>query len=135
MPKPEHLDWLLQGKNIEQIVTQQYDLVCNGYESGGGSIRAHRPDILEATYKVMGYTAAEIQASVGHMLKALSYGFPPHGGIGLGVERNIMNLTSESYLREVQAFPMTTQGRTAVMEAPGPVSSEQLDELSIQMKG
>lgn len=134
MPKPEHLDWLLQGKNIEQIVTQQYDLVCNGYESGGGSIRAHRPEILQSTYKVMGYSEAEIQASVGHMLKALSYGFPPHGGIGLGVERNIMNLTGESYLREVQAFPMTTQGRTAVMEAPAPVSAEQLQELKITVK-
>lgn len=133
MPKPEHLDWLLQGKNIEQIMTQQYDLVCNGYETGGGSIRAHRPDILEATYRVMGYQEAEIKQSIGHMLEAFRYGFPPHGGIGLGVERMLMNLTGEQYLREVQAFPMTTHGRTAVMDAPNPVSTQQLNELSIRV--
>ncbi|MFA6474855.1 MAG: amino acid--tRNA ligase-related protein [Patescibacteria group bacterium] len=133
MPKPEHLEWLLQGKNIEQIITQQYDLVCNGYEAGGGSIRAHQPEILRATYKVMGYTDAEIEASIGHMLEAFKYGFPPHGGIGLGVERMLMNLTGEDYLREVQAFPMTTHGQTAVMSAPAPISEEQLKELHLNV--
>ncbi len=134
MPKQEHLEWLMKGEHIEDIITQQYDLVCNGYESGGGSIRAHRPEILAATYKVMGYTDEQIEQSVGHMLKAFSYGFPPHGGIALGVERNIMNLTGESYLREVQAFPMSTHGRTAVMDAPSPVAKDQLDELGLQNK-
>ncbi|MBI2416260.1 MAG: aspartate--tRNA ligase [Candidatus Kerfeldbacteria bacterium] len=134
MPKAEHVDWLLQGKNIEQIITQQYDLVCNGYESGGGSIRAHQPEILRATYQVMGYSAAEIEASIGHMLEAFRFGFPPHGGIALGVERNIMNLTGESYLREVQAFPMTSQGRTAVMSAPAPITAAQLHELNITIQ-
>ncbi|HBY73930.1 MAG TPA: aspartate--tRNA ligase [Candidatus Kerfeldbacteria bacterium] len=132
MPKPEHLEWLLAGKNIDQIVTQQYDLVCNGHETGGGSIRAHRPDILKATYQVMGYTDQEITDSIGHMLEAFSYGFPPHGGIGMGIERMLMNLTGEQYLREVQAFPMTTHGRTAVMDAPGPVPTNQLTELGIK---
>lgn len=132
MPQEEHLEWLLQGKNIEQIITQQYDLVCNGYESGGGSIRAHRADILRATYKIMDYSDAEIEDSIGHMLEAFQYGFPPHGGIGLGIERNIMNLTGETHLREVQAFPMTTQGRTAVMNAPGKVSRQQLEDLQIR---
>lgn len=135
MPKPEHLDWLLQGKNIEQIVTQQYDLVCNGHETGGGSIRAHKPEILKATYKVMGYSEEEIQSSIGHMLEAFSYGFPPHGGIGMGIERMLMNLTGEAYLREVQAFPMTTHGRTAVMNAPAPITQAQLDELSLAING
>lgn len=131
MPKPEHIEWLLSGKNIEQIVTQQYDLVCNGYETGGGSIRAHRPDILKATYQVMGYSDTEITASIGHMLEAFRYGFPPHGGIGLGVERMLMILTNEQYLREVQAFPMTTHGRTAVMDAPSTIPTKQLSELGI----
>lgn len=131
MPKPEHLEWLLAGKNIEQIVTQQYDLVCNGYETGGGSIRAHKPEILKATYKVMGYSDAEIEDSIGHMLEAFSYGFPPHGGIGMGIERMLMNLTGESYLREVQAFPMTTTGHTAVMSAPARIDQTQLHELGI----
>lgn len=133
MPIPEHVDWLLEGKNIEQILTTQYDLVCNGYESGGGSIRAHRPDILRATYKAMGYSEEETEKSVGHMLDAFKYGTPPHGGIALGVERNIMNLTGETMLREVQAFPMTRGGQTAVMKAPKPLTDKQLAELGLSV--
>lgn len=134
MPIPEHLEWLMEGKNIEQILTTQYDLVCNGYESGGGSIRAHKPEILRATYKVMGYSDEQIEDSVGHMLEAFKYGTPPHGGIALGVERNIMNLTGESYLREVQTFPMTRGGQTAVMDAPKELSEKQLKELGLEIK-
>lgn len=133
MPKEEHLEWLLAGTHIEQIMTQQYDIVCNGYESGGGSIRAHRPEILRAVYSVMGYSDAEIEASVGHMIEAFGYGIPPHGGIALGVERNVMNLTGEEYLREVQAFPMTGSGKTAVMDAPSEASPEQLAELGLSV--
>lgn len=134
MPIPEHVEWLLEGKNIEKILTTQYDLVCNGYESGGGSVRAHKPEILRATYKVMEYTDEQIEHSVGHMLDAFKYGTPPHGGIALGVERNIMNLTGESYLREVQTFPMTRSGQTAVMDAPTDLSEKQLKELGIEIR-
>jgi len=133
MPIPEHVDWLLEGKNLTEILTTQYDLVCNGFEAGGGSIRAHRPDILKATYKAMGYSEEETEERVGHMLKAFSYGTPPHGGIALGVERSIMNLTGESSLREVQAFPMTRGGQTAVMKAPKPLTDKQLKELGIKV--
>lgn len=132
MPVPEHVDDLLAGKNIENILTTQYDLVCNGYESGGGSIRAHKPEILKATYKVMGFSDEQIQERVGHMLEAFRYGTPPHGGIALGVERNLMNLTGEQYLREVQAFPMSGKGQTAVMKGPKPLTPEQLRELGIK---
>jgi aspartyl-tRNA synthetase len=133
MPIPEHIDMLIKGENIENILTTQYDLVCNGYESGGGSIRAHKPEILEATYKVMGYTKEEIEDRVGHMLEAFKYGTPSHGGIALGVERNLMNLTGETYLREVVAFPMTRGGKTAVMNAPKPLEEKQLKELGIKL--
>lgn len=133
MPKEEFIDDLLAGRNIENIITQQYDLVCNGYESGGGSIRAHRPEILRATYKVMGYSDQEIEDRVGHMLEAFNFGTPPHGGIALGVERNIMNLTGETYLREVQAFPMTRGGQTSVMKAPKELTDKQLKELGIKV--
>lgn len=133
MPIPEHIEWLMEGKNIEEILTTQYDLVCNGYESGGGSIRAHKPEILEATYKVMGYTEDEIRDRVGHMLEAFKYGTPPHGGIALGIERNLMNLTHESYLREVQAFPMTRGGKTSVMNAPKELNDKQLKELGLKV--
>ncbi len=134
MPVPEHIDWLMEGKNIGDILTTQYDIVCNGYESGGGSIRAHKPEILKAVYKVMGYSAEETEERIGHMLEAFKYGTPPHGGIALGVERNLMNLTGESYLREVQAFPMTRGGQTAVMKAPKPLTEKQLIELGISIR-
>lgn len=131
MPKEEHIEWLLKGENIDQILTTQYDIVCNGFEAGGGSIRAHKPEILEAVYKVMGNTKEETEEKIGHILDAFRYGVPPHGGIALGVERNVMNLTGEAYLREVQAFPMTRKGQTAVMNAPKPLSVDQLLELGI----
>lgn len=132
-PLPEYLEDHLAGENTEQILTSQYDMVCNGYESGGGSIRAHDPEVLRATYKTMGYSDEEIEASVGHMLKAFSYGAPPHGGIGMGVERTIMNLTGETYLREVQAFPMTGSGNTAVMDAPSAIDDAALSEYHLDV--
>lgn len=133
MPIPEHLDWLMKGEHLGEILTTQYDLVCNGFESGGGSIRAHKPEILEAVYKVMGFSGEELEERIGHMLKAFRYGTPPHGGIALGVERNIMNLTGETMLREVQAFPMTRGGQTAVMKAPKPLTDKQLKELGLKI--
>lgn len=133
MPVTEHVDDLLNNRNVENILTTQYDLVCNGYESGGGSIRAHSPEILKATYKVMGFDDEQIQERIGHMLEAFKYGAPPHGGIALGVERNLMNLTGESYLREVQAFPMTGKGQTAVMKGPKPLTDAQLKELGLKI--
>ena len=132
-PLPEFLDDHLKGKNVERILTSQYDLVCNGYEVGGGSIRAHRPEVLRATYKIMGYADEEIEDSVGHMLEALQYGAPPHGGIALGVERNLMNLTGEQYLREVQAFPTTSSGHTSVMDAPSTLPAKSLKEAHIKV--
>ena len=134
MPKTQHLEWLMKGEHVEDILAQQYDLVCNGYECGGGSIRAHKPEILKATYDVMGYTDEEREASVGHMIEAFSYGAPPHGGIALGVERMTMILTDEAELREVQAFPMTRGGQTSAMNAPKALTDKQLDELGLEVK-
>jgi aspartyl-tRNA synthetase len=131
MPIPEHIDAVLKKENIGEILTTQYDIVCNGFEAGGGSIRSHDPNILRSVYEIMGFTAEETEERIGHMLKAFTYGTPPHGGIALGVERNIMNLTNETYLREVQAFPMTRGGQTAVMNAPKPLIEKQLRELGI----
>ena len=127
----EHAEWLMQNKNIGEILTMQYDLVCNGYETGGGSIREHKPELLKKVYEVMGYSDAETEERIGHMLKAFTYGAPPHGGIALGIERILMTLTGEQYLREVQAFPMTRGGQTAVMKAPKPLTEEQLAELGL----
>ena len=131
--KPEHVDWLLKGENIDKILTTQYDLVCNGFEVGGGSIRAHKPDMLEAVFKIMGYKKEEIQDQFGHMLEAFKYGAPPHGGIAHGIERLVMTLTGEDFLREVQAFPQTSSGRTSVMNAPSELSKNQLKELHLKI--
>jgi len=133
MPTPEHVEQLLAKKDVGDILTTQYDLVCNGYEAGGGSIRAHKPEILKAVYETMGYSAGETEERIGHMLKAFEFGVPPHGGIALGVERLVMNLTGETHLREVQAFPMTRGGQTSVMKAPKELTPDQLAELGIQI--
>ena len=132
-PLPEFKEDLLAARNIENILTSQYDLVCNGYECGGGSIRAHEPEILRSTYKIMGYSDEEIEDSVGHMLTAFKYGAPPHGGIGMGIERALMNLTGETSLRETQAFPMTGKGITAVMDAPSELPAKALKEANIKL--
>jgi len=132
-PEPEFFEDHLAGKNVEKIVTAQYDLVCNGYEAGGGSIRAHRKDLLLATYKIMGYSEAEIQASVGHMLEAFEVGTPPHGGIALGLDRLVMLLTGQDSLKEAIAFPMTSSGKTSIMNGPSSISEEQLKELHIKL--
>ena len=134
MPIAEHVEKLLKKEDVGEILTTQYDLVCNGYETGGGSIRAHKPELLKAVYEIMGYSEEETGERIGHMLEALSYGAPPHGGIALGIERNIMNLTGEEYLRDVQAFPMTRGGQTSVMKAPKPLTPEQLAELGIRVE-
>jgi len=134
MAKPECIDWLMEGKNIDQILTTQYDLVCNGVEVGGGSIRAHKPELLHAAFKIMGYSEETIEKEFGHMIEALSFGAPPHGGIAHGVERNLMTLMQEDYLRDVQAFPQTSSGRTSVMNAPSEINEKQLKELHIEIK-
>lgn len=133
-PIEEHIKQHIKGEKVEDIVTDQYDLVCNGYEVGGGSIRAHKAEVLEATFKIMGYSDEEIEENIGHMLKAFELGTPPHGGIALGLDRLVMVLAGEKSLKEVVAFPMTSTGRTAVMEAPSGVEESQLDELGLSVK-
>lgn len=132
-PLEEFVDQHLAGKDLDKIIAAQYDLVCNGYEAGGGSIRAHRPEVLKATFKNMGYSDEQIKAGIGHMLEAFEVGTPPHGGIALGLDRLAMILCGETSIKEVIAFPMTSTGRTSVMDAPAPISSQQLTELSLKV--
>jgi len=133
-PLPDHIDDHLAKQNIEQILTSQYDLVCNGFEVGGGSIRAHQPEVLRTTFEIMGYSNEQIEASVGHMLEAFELGTPPHGGIAYGLDRLVMLLAGEDSIKETIAFPMTSTGRTAVMDAPAEVSEEQLKELGLKVE-
>lgn len=130
-PKPEHKEWLLGGERIGEILTTQYDMVCNGYEVGGGSIRSHEPDVLTKVFEIMGYAKDTIQEQFGHMLEAFEYGVPPHGGLAHGIERLLMTITGEPYLREVVAFPQSAGGKTSVMDAPSAVDVSQLIELGL----
>lgn len=132
-PLPEYLEQHLAGNDVGEILTSQYDLVCNGYEAGGGSIRAHDPAVLRATFKIMGYSDAETEAGVGHMLEAFALGTPPHGGIALGLDRHIMLLAGETSLKEAIAFPMTSSGKTAVMSGPTELQPQQLQELHLKV--
>lgn len=132
-PIKKHVKQHLKGEKVGEIITDQYDLVCNGYEVGGGSIRAHDPEVLRATFKIMGYKDEEIEQSIGHMLEAFEMGTPPHGGIALGLDRLVMILTGETSLKEAVAFPMTSTGKTAIMDAPSRVAEEQLKELGIKV--
>jgi aspartyl-tRNA synthetase len=134
LPKQEFVKQHLAQDKIGDILTTQYDLVCNGYEVGGGSLRAHRSEILQATFEIMGYDQAEIEQNIGHMLRAFKVGTPPHGGIALGLDRLVMLLAGETSLKETIAFPMTSTGRTAVMDAPSLVSQQQLDELGLAVQ-
>jgi aspartyl-tRNA synthetase len=132
-PLPEHMDMLMKGEKIEGILTTQYDLVCNGFEVGGGSIRNHTAEALQAVFRIMGYDDETIEAQFGHMLQAFKLGQPPHGGIAHGIERLLMTITNEPYLRDVVAFPLTAGGKTSVMDAPSKLSDEQLRELGLSI--
>lgn len=133
-PKPEFMDDLLAQKNIDGILTTQYDVVLNGFEIGGGSIRNHQPEALRAVFKVMGFEDERIDANFGHMLEALSFGAPPHGGIAWGMDRLVTLLRNEPNIREVIAFPKTGDGRDLMMNAPSAVEEKQLEELKLETK-
>lgn len=133
-PKPEHMDMLMQKKDVGNILTTQYDIVLNGFEIGGGSIRNHRPEALSKVFEVMGYPEEQIQNNFGHMLKALGAGAPPHGGIAWGLDRLVTLLQNETSIREVIAFAKTGEGKDLMMEAPSDISQKQLRELGIQIK-
>ncbi len=133
-PKPEHMDWLMQKEHIGDILTTQYDVVMNGTEIGGGSIRNHRPEALEKVFEVMGFPHERIHANFGHMLQALGTGAPPHGGIAWGFDRFVSLLHNEPNIREVIAFPKTGDARDLMMDSPSLLESKQLRELHITVK-
>ena len=131
---PKEEDISLLDKDPMKVRSYQYDLVCNGLEIGGGSIRITNPDIQRKIFKILGYSQKEIEEKFGHLLTAFTYGVPPHGGIALGIERLLMIAAQEENTREVTAFPMVSSGQTAVMDAPSPVDEATLKELKINLK-
>jgi aspartyl-tRNA synthetase len=133
-PKPEHMDNLLNKKDIGGILTTQYDVVLNGLEIGGGSIRNHRPDALRSVLEIMGIKKDQINKQFGHMLDAFSHGAPPHGGIAWGFDRLVSLLHNEPNIREVITFPKTGDARDLMMESPSELDRKQLKELHIAIK-
>ncbi len=115
----------------EELKAKAYDLVLNGYEIGGGSIRIHNRELQNKMFEILGVEAKDIEARFGHMLKAFEYGAPPHGGIALGLDRLLMILMNEQSIREVMAFPKTGDDRDLLMGAPSEISKQQRKELHI----
>ena len=118
----------------EKIRSRAYDVVLNGVEIGGGSIRIHREDIQNKVFRLLKLTEAEIESKFGFLMKALSYGAPPHGGIALGFDRMMMFLLKTSSIRDVIAFPKTQKAGCLMTDAPSAVETDQLDELHIRVK-
>ncbi|MDN3664447.1 bifunctional amidotransferase subunit GatB/aspartate--tRNA ligase AspS [Algibacter miyuki] len=135
MPAIYDIDKHMNGNEDEigSIIAQQYDLILNGYEIGGGSVRAHKPEILEATYKNMGYNKEEMMKSVGTMYKAFHYGAPPHGGIAWGVDRLMMILEKKASIREVMAFPKTGTSEDLLFGAPSLLSDKKVEEMNVKV--
>ena len=120
--------------NPAEILSDAYDMVCNGYEMASGSIRIHRSDIQLKVFQLLGLRGEEIEQKFGHMLEAFEYGAPPHGGMAPGIDRLVMLLADEPNIREVIAFPKNQTGRDVMADAPSEVEPKQLKELHIQIR-
>ncbi|HEY8364093.1 MAG TPA: aspartate--tRNA ligase [Haloplasmataceae bacterium] len=131
-PTTESLPYLTSDPS--RCLAQAYDIVLNGYEIGGGSIRIHQRDVQKQMFTVLGFTEEEAYKQFGFLLDAFRYGTPPHGGIALGLDRIIMILVNTENIRDVIAFPKTTSGQDLMSEAPSVVDIKQLDELNIKIK-
>jgi aspartyl-tRNA synthetase len=131
-PVPEDIGIL--ESNPEAVRAQAYDLVLNGTEIGGGSIRIHRSDVQARIFKALGFTETEARDKFGFFLEALEYGTPPHGGIALGLDRIVMILAGQASIRDVIAFPKTARGADAMSGSPSVVSEQQLKELGLQIR-
>ena len=117
------------------MLAKAYDLVCNGHELGGGSIRIHRSDVQTAMFSVLGMSKEEAEKQFGFFMEALQYGTPPHGGIAWGVDRLVMILCNTDAIRDVIAFPKTAKASCLMSDAPSTVSRDQLIELGIRLAG
>lgn len=135
MPAIYDLQKHMKGDDNEigTIIAQQYDIILNGYEIGGGSVRAHKSEILEATYRNMGYNKEEMIKSVGTMHKAFQYGAPPHGGIAWGIDRLMMILEKKASIREVMAFPKTGTSEDLLFGAPSLLSDKKVEEMNVRI--
>ncbi|HPI39330.1 MAG TPA: aspartate--tRNA ligase [Pseudobdellovibrionaceae bacterium] len=134
-PKDEFRDDLLKSNESQygKMLAKAYDLVCNGYEIAGGSIRIYRNEIQQAMFRVLGFSQAEAQQKFGFFMEALSYGTPPHGGIAWGMDRLVMILCGTEAIREVIAFPKTARATCLMSDSPSVVSRDQLVEVGVKL--
>src|SRR4030043_515015 len=129
---PKDEDIPLLDKDPAKVRSWQHDMVLNGSEVGGGSIRIHKPEIQEKVFKLVGLKEEQIKLKFGHLLQAFDYGAPPHGGIAMGIDRLITILRNEPSIREVIAFPKTGDGKDLMMNAPSKVDEKQLKDLGLK---
>ena len=130
---PNEKDIHLLDKYPEKVKAYQHDLILNGYECGGGSIRIHDPKIQEKIFDLIGFSK-EQKKEFSHILEAFKYGVPPHGGIALGIDRLLMVIMGKDNIRELIAFPKDKSAKDPVLDAPSKVDKDQLDGLGIKLK-
>jgi aspartyl-tRNA synthetase len=133
-PKTEDLP-LLEQKKFAEARAEAYDVVLNGVEIGGGSMRIHEPQLQEKMFEALGVTAQDRQSMFGHLLRALRLGAPPHGGIALGLDRLVMLLCGSESIRDVMAFPKNNRGMDLMTQSPADVDPRQLRDLAIKLAG
>ena len=132
-PKAEDIP-LFEAKKFSEVRAEAYDVVLNGVEIGGGSIRIHEPELQEKMFEVLGIDPEDRQSLFGHLLRALRLGAPPHGGIALGLDRLVMLVCGEQSIRDVMAFPKNNRGMDLMSQSPADVDPRQLRELKIKLE-
>ena len=134
-PKPEDAAKLFAGQDLGSVRANAYDLVINGTEIGGGSIRIHDRAMQEAMFRVLGFSDADARHKFGFLLDAFEYGAPPHGGCAFGFDRWVSLFGGRSDIREFIAFPKNNAGRDVMIDAPSTIDAVQLKELGLEVKG
>jgi aspartyl-tRNA synthetase len=132
-PRPEFFEDFIHGRNMDALEASAYDMVLNGVEVGGGSLRIYRSDVQAAMFKLLGLTPEEAKEKFGFFIDALQYGTPPHGGLAFGVDRLAALICGVGPIRDVMAFPKTQKGTDLMAGTPSEVTREQLQELNVMV--